>query len=299
MSGPGPASADADRLAAHGRAVELYGQTWWHDDPGVAAIEQRQSGLRDRLATVAAVRGVTTAAVYLDAAGAYAPQRVALHDELVRQSLPPPGTAVRTPPTVVYTTGGMGTGKSTTLRAIAWGWRRLRLGAGREGVVVAEADAIREALHEYRGGLGSAVVQDEAFEVTYERLIPEAIDRRCDLVYDTIGVHDSIRPTLDRLLAAGYEVHMIVATAPLDVCAARVRDRALSRDGRLVDPVAQASVAAAPQATLERLLAENVPLTGWAVIDTAQPDGLPRRLKSGGAWADIDNDTLREMLDTG
>jgi len=294
------AAADEAALLRHVQAVAAFEATWWQYDRDVLNLCDEHPDLVARLTDIATTRPVTTFDVYFDASTqAIRSERVIAYVKAFMSCLPSHERAAETNrPVVLYTTGNMGSGKSTSLRHLALGFRTLRLGATGLPVVI-DADVVRESLPEYRNGLGSAVVHDEACHVTYERLLPAAIDRGCDLIFDTIGKHDSIRTTLDGLIVADYEVHMIVATAPLAVCQERTTGRTLHRNGRVVDPAVQAALHGQPEATLDRLLDEEVPLAGWVVVDTGQPDGHLQVVKSGGLWSDVDADTLAVMLDTG
>jgi predicted kinase len=294
------AAAEEAHFWRHLQAVRAFEASWWVYDRGVLNVCDEHPDLATRLADISATRPVTTFDVYFDAdTQDVRPERVSAYVGAFMSCLPSHGrTGAVDRPVVLYTTGNMGSGKSTSLRHVALGFRTLRLGRTGPPVLI-DADMVRESLPEYRNGLGSGSVQTEAFHVAYERLLPAAIHRGCDLIFDTIGKHDSIRRTLDDLILRRYEVHMIVATAPLAVLQDRVRDRTLHRNGRVVDPAVQAALQGQPEATLDRLLTEKVPLTGWAVVDTGQSDGHLRMVKSGGAWSDVDADTLAVMLDTG
>lgn len=292
-------AADEARFRRHVQAVEAFEANWWLYDRGVLNVCDEHPDVAARLASIAAKRPVTTFDVHFDAdTQDVRPERVSAYVGAFMSCMPSHDRAAAVDhPVVLYTTGNMGSGKSTSLRHVALGFRALRLGRTGPPVLI-DADMVRESLPEYRNGLGSGIVQTEAFHVAYERLLPAAIDRGCDLIFDTIGKHDSIRSTLDDLIVRRYEVHLIVATAPLDVLQDRVRDRTLHRNGRVVDPAVQAALHGQPEATLDRLLTEKVPLAGWAVVDNGQSDGHLRVVKSGGAWSDVDADTLAVMLDT-
>ena len=148
-------------------------------------------------------------------------------------------------------------------------------------LAIVEPDQVRPALPEYASGLGSVVVGVECYDVTYDQVFPAALATRADLVYDTLGGIDSIRPNIERLIDAGYQVHVLRAVAPLDMRRARTLDRALARDGRLVPEWLLENTAAAAAETVRVLRRDNVPLAGWAEIDTAHPNGVPVAIAAG------------------
>jgi len=143
---------------------------------------------------------------------------------------------------------------------------------------------------EYEGGLGSFVVQPEIFDITYAPLFTAALESGRDIVYDTIGRVDSVtgrvsfEPQLLELRDAGYEVHVVLGTAPLDLCIARAEQRALNENGRLVDMDTQVDVFHQPPKALRRLrdlgLAHE-----WVVVDTSKSPDDPPIFDSSAGWA--------------
>lgn len=228
-----------------------------------------------RLESIARDRPVDTADVYRDADGRWLAERVKLHNAIVKEQL---GAATESAEPVAYfTIGPMGSGKTSILRPLV---DRHRAGAARSGsVTVVSADEVRRHLPEYNHGLGTLVVQQECFDVTYSELFPLGVERRADMVFDTIGTfttegRPSIAPSLEILRDHGYKIQMLVADAPLELCEERATERALF-EGRLVDAAAHRATHPQPMEVLERVRAEGW-LEGWAVVYTStRPPCLP------------------------
>ncbi len=251
-------------------AVIAYVATWWHDDPGIRALAADDPGLMARLESIAQDRLVGTADVYRIAHGRWLTDRVKLHDAIVKEQLV---AATEIPEPIAYfTIGPMGSGKTSILRPLV---DRHRAVAGRSGsVTVVCADEVRRHLPEYNDGLGSLVVQEECFDVTYSDLFPRAVERHADMVFDTIGTfttedRPSIAPSVEVLRDHGYEIQMLVADAPLELCEERATQRALL-EGRLVDAEAHRATHRQPMRVLERVRDEGW-LEGWAIVDTSTP----------------------------
>ncbi len=189
-----------------------YGRTWWRDDEHVQHLCDDDDQLRDRLEAIAADDVVTTEHVYRVGEG-YKAVREQYHRDAVDRCVPESADADQS--RVFFTAGPPGVGKTTVLRRVVEHARQL-LGAS-TGLAVIDADLVRQMLPEYTDGRGSMVVQDEAFAVTYERILPLARERRVDMVFDTIGRHESVSDELKRLARDGYEIHFIVGHAPFRV----------------------------------------------------------------------------------
>lgn len=267
---------------------------------------------------------VTTTDVYGDGrgAGGYLALRRPVHAAILADCVPEVSTEpfTRVPdsaspgsrrPMAFFTIGAPGAGKTSILRSVVEAFRNAgeasrfsetgALGAdARDRVTqlpvvapygVIDADRVRQALPEYAYGLGSLVVQQECFDVTYDLVLPAAIDRGEDIVYDTIGRPASMDAAVDRLADAGYDVHLIHASCPEDVCRSRTEHRAL-RDGRLVDP---AMLAEAIQDARESLasLTRTDRLAGWLDVDTSDGDS-PRRAGGSPPWESAFNLWLEE-----
>jgi hypothetical protein len=240
------------------------------------------------VAELSALALVTTVDVYHDADG-WHPERQELHGHLVAGQL---GAGAAPPDPVAYfTIGPMGSGKSSRLRRLV---ERHRVARGRTPKQLysrVAADEIRVELPEYADGLGSEVVHIECLEVTYSQVFPAAVDAHHDIVFDTIGTIGadgsvSFDPSLAILEDAGYEIHVLLADAPLDTCVQRATERALHVDGRLVDAAAHAATHPQPSEVL-RLLRDRGRLAGWAVVDTSsEDDSLPIRIGTDD-WIDL------------
>jgi len=265
-------------------AVAKFQRTWWRLDADAAQRVALQPGLEVVLESASLV---TTSQVYRDPDGEWCSARSSLHDHLVA-TLAGSG-APETKPRAYFTIGCIGVGKGRVLRPLV---ARHRSANGRSSTSLARvaADEIREAMPEYEGGLGSFVVQPEIFDITYAPLFTAALESGRDIVYDTIGRVDSVtgrvsfEPQLLELRDAGYEVHVVLGTAPLDLCIARAEQRALNENGRLVDMDTQVDVFHQPPKALRRLrdlgLAHE-----WVVVDTSKSPDDPPIFDSSAGWA--------------
>lgn len=266
-------------------AVARYQRTWWRLDVDASQRIAAQPGLEALLSTASLV---TTSQVYRDPTNDdWCPARLQLHDLLVDRCLGS-GTP-ETDPRAYFTIGCMGVGKARVLRPLV---DRHRLSTGRASASLARiaADEIREEMPEYASGLGTFVVQPEIFDITYGPLFDAALASHRDIVYDTIGRVDSVtgqvsfEPQLRELSDAGYEIHVLLGVAPLDVCVKRAEDRALNESGRIVDPHTQADQFDQPARALHRVrdlgLAHH-----WAIVDTSKSPDDPPLDDAGGDWA--------------
>jgi Zeta toxin len=271
-------------------ACSLYEFTWWETSPTVQAMRADAGAHPGLLGRITAARNaglVRTRDVYVDDAGHYIPQRTALHEAIVSRCVPRRTTHGHPDwiPEAFFTIGCPGAGKTSTLRALVRAYRDMSHGRAGMPLAIVDADQVRMDLPEYVSGLGSAVVDPECYDVTYGRVFPAALSSGSDLVYDTLGRIDSIRPNIERLIDAGYGVHVLRAEAPSGVCCARALDRALTRDGRLVSERLVKETAEAASETMRVLRRDKVPLAGWAEIDTAHPSGVLVALAADPVWA--------------
>ena len=271
-------------------ASSHYELTGWQNNPAVAAMRADASaypGLLGRLSAARDAGLVTTQDVHVDEAGDYLPQRTALHEAIVRDCVPARTTdddPDRTPE-AFFTIGSPGAGKTSTLRGLVRAYRDMGHGRATMPLAIVDADQVRTALPEYASGLGSLVVGAECYDVTYDQVFPAALASRSDLVYDTLGGIDSVRPNIQRLIDAGYRVHVLRAEAPLAVRLVRTLCRALTRDGRLVPERLVKNTAEAAAETMRVLRRDKVTLAGWAEIDTAHSSGVPVALAADPVWA--------------
>lgn len=250
-------------------ATDAYQRTWWVDDDGVRDECARRVGLLEDLTRLPAV---STADVYRIGLGTWSPERESLHDTLV-----PGQIGVGDPrdrPRAYFTIGSMGAGKTSVLRKFVEAHRRVSGEVSVQNLSRVAADEIRERLPEYNIGLGSMVVHQECLEVTYDLVLPRARDAKVDLTFDTIGTigpDDSIsfEPSLVELREAGFEIHVLLATAPFDTCVERAKARAL-KVGRLVDRTVVERLYEHPAVVLERLVGSSA-VDGWASVDTSTP----------------------------
>src|SRR4051812_2685571 len=92
-------------------AVLEYGRCWWHSDPHVLRASSHDPDLDARLKALGHVRSID---VFRLAGRIYTPERQLVHAGIVgRQVASGPKPAI---PTVYFTIGCMGAGKSTVLR---------------------------------------------------------------------------------------------------------------------------------------------------------------------------------------
>lgn len=273
-------------------AVASHLPHWWRNDPRVAAE------LADRPELLAQLEGrgslVSTVHVYAEG-DIWRPARTAVHGQIVASMLGTgaPGSA----PVAYFTIGPMGAGKTTRLRPIVQA-DRARRDLVDESLSRVSADEIRERLPEYADGLGSLVVQDEAFRVAYDTLFPAACEARLDLVYDTIGRVAGSVASFDRQLrelkTAGFAIHVVLAQCALDICRNRAERRALS-NGRLVDSAVQDATHDQPAQVLKLLQTEAGLLDGWAVFDTSGAGDPPPMIDGSEGWRAADHD-IRTMI---
>lgn len=276
-------------------AVAAYEETWWRIDPGVAAILDdplTYPGVLGRVVDAASHNAVTTATVYRTSdthtgTPGYVDVRTQTHNGIVRQCVPdlPPHDR----PRAFFTIGCPGAGKTTVLRSLV---QRYRAGhpagpgaAADDPASIIDADFVRQSLPEYASGVGAFVVDPECYDVTYDVVFPEALAMRRDVIYDSLGRLSSIRYNLDLLVNAGFDIHMLHATAPVEDCVGRTERRALTVDGRLVSPGLVRERAEEAAEALAALRVEPRLLVGWATVDTSNMDA-PNCIDGTSDWVE-------------
>jgi hypothetical protein len=280
-------------------AVVAYRSSWWRDnDEALAVINDRRAHprLRARLVAISALgQLVSTADVYRseqrDAAGdrPYLDQRLTLHRRIAARCVPAAAVANTdgAHPAAYFTIGCPGAGKTTVLREIVER-RRVDLAddAEPDPCSIIDADQVRQLLPEYADGLGSLVVQQECFDLTYGLVLDEAVARRADLIFDTMGRLSSIAETVERLRSHGYRIHMLHASSSFELCCERTERRALDVDGRIVAPgLIRDAIESAAQ-TLRALLDGVSPLESWAKIDTTDM-AAPSLIEGTPPWEEL------------
>ncbi len=264
-----------------------YQHGWWSVDTQVADRANANAALAATLASRPPL--VTTLDVYRELDGTW-PARADLHARLAAAQLAT--GAASAPALAFFTIGCVGAGKTTVLRPLVHAYRSVVHGRGPASLSRIAADEVRESLPEYADGLGSAVVQAEAFAITYGPLFHDARASQLDMVYDTIGTEarpgatgfaDAIR----QLKADGYQVHVLLVQTPLHLCLTRAEQRALTSDGRLVEPEFLHFVYEQPQRALERLRAEPGLLDGWVIVDGSGSATAPPMTDASDRWQKI------------
>lgn len=266
------------------RAAERYRRSWWLTD---AAVSTRAAADAAFAETLAGRPPLDTQQVFCDASGIWSPERRRLHKQLVAAQLG--NGPVAEPPVALFTIGGVGAGKTTVLRPLVHAYRRVVHGREPDSLTRIAADEVREGLPEYAAGLGSDVVQREAFAITYGPLYEQARAARLDLVFDTIGRQappdgSGFEDSLRELKADGFEVHVLLVETPVPVCAERADCRALTVNGRLVDPQFLHQVAQEPAQALTRLRGDADLLDGWIIVDGSGPPSAPPILDASARW---------------
>lgn len=265
-------------------AQSAYHHSWWLNDPAAQEQCDLRPGLREKLETMGFVASVD---VFKLEDGSWCSSRMTVHEHLVGFQI---GKGPRPEhPTAYFTIGAMASGKSSRLRPVVHLHRKYRDGAGPSSLSRVDADEVRESLPEYHDGRGSLVVQQECFDVTYDLVYPAARDAKMDIVFDTIGriIHPDIisfAESLRDLKANGYEIQVLLADAPLEVCVERAQRRALEEKGRLIEVELQKSMHGQPEACLHRLRAETGLLDGWVIFDTYSSERVPPIVDGSTEW---------------
>lgn len=161
--------------------------------------------------------------------GAYTPERLKLHDEIIGKAKEKKPCVAQRQPVAILTGGPPGSGKSTWLKKYA-SW------IASDNVYHIDADEVRAKLPEYKGWNATATQQETKDIVN--RFIDE-IGKPCeyDLVYDgTMNKATSYQPLIDRLKNLGYKIFIIYISVPKEVSQQRVLDRYKKR-GRYVPKI--------------------------------------------------------------
>lgn len=285
-------------------ATADYQANWWRsNEEALQIVGERTAhpGLRAEV-TVISNRGevVSTDRIYRPGVPddrPYLPERRAVHEHIVANCVAPAAaeatsstTTDADPPTAFFTIGCPGAGKTSVLRKIVERHRTHSADAAAAGVPapysVIDADRVRQLLPEYAGGLGSLVVANECYDLTYGDVFDRALARRADIVYDTIGRLSSIRDYVERLRSAGYDIHLLHASAPLDRCQERTEHRALEVDGRLVPAGMLERWANDADEALAAMVSEGFPLRGWAKFDTTDI-AIPTLIEGTTPWSEL------------
>lgn len=272
-----------------------YQKNWWRENQNALdVINDRTAhpGLHAQVTAISALgQMVTTAHIYRPhhpgtSDDRYLAERTAVHERVIRNCVPPEA-ADTGPPSVFFTIGCPGAGKTSVLRTIVNRHRQHLAGtADASPPSVIDADRVRQLLPEYADGRGAFVVEEECYDLTYGGVVDRAVARRADLVYDTIGRLSSIRENLELLRSAGYEIHVLHARCSLDLCRERTERRALEVDGRLVNPAMLVRADDDAADAMRAILSEGFPLAGWAAVDTTDM-AAPHLIEGTAPWSEL------------
>jgi len=204
--------------------------------------------------------------------GVFKPERAALHQKIVNEILnkvPPVPEGQQ--PVAVFMMGGPASGKSSMVRA---------LGVDKSQFVIADADAVKERIPEYRVGVknnykGSAAMVHEESSMLVKRARAKAIEQRKNLIIDGTGKDPgSYLKSLDKLEEQGYKVKLYMADIDAKVAIGRAKKRA-ERTGRYV-PLNVLSGAFPTIPNSFATVAEKV--DEYAVFNTNVPFGQPPKM---------------------
>ena len=159
------------------------------------------------------------------------PDRVKLHKRIESKFLDhvkpvPPGTQPRS----ILMMGGPASGKSSMVKA---------LGIKTDDFVVADADAVKENLPEYKKAVAhrarnAAAMAHEESSHLVKKIRQQAIDDNKNVVVDGTGANlDSYVKQLKALKDKGYHTHLMMADCDAETALPRAHDRA-EKTGRYV-----------------------------------------------------------------
>lgn len=159
------------------------------------------------------------------------PERQALHDQIMSDYLSKiPSVPDGEQPIVIMMMGGPASGKSSMVRA---------LGIDESQFVMADADAIKERIPEYRVGVRSrarkaAAMAHEESSYLVKKIRADAMANRKNLVIDGTGAKaKSYLDVIPELRKQGYRIQLLMAECDVDVAVPRAIERA-EKVGRFV-----------------------------------------------------------------
>ncbi len=220
--------------------------------------------------------------------GSYTPERARLQQAIVEKMLDPAAKAkTGRKPIAIVVIGLPGSGKTT----VAGPWPK------RLDVVCAEAnsDDIQNQLPEYQGW-NADLVHVESRDVLEKILIPQAIERRLNLLVDVTG-RDPTRTLAiaDELGRAGYEIHLIHVHLPAGKAAFRAwrrfRGGAFKHDpadpdaGRFVAPQFIVTAFGSKPAETYAALKRHPAVIHWLAVDTSGGREQPPKIEEEGRTA--------------
>ncbi len=175
-------------------------------------------------------------------------------------------------PVAIMMMGGPASGKSTMVKSAGLG--------SMEDFVVADADAVKNMIPEYRVGVNNRLKQAASMaheESSYlvKQIREEAINARKNLVIDGTGSKTaSYEKNIKKLRDQGYEIRLMMADTPMDVALDRAKNRARKTGRYVPDDVLKNAYAGIPSGFQK--IAEMV--DSAAIYDTNVKLGEPSRL---------------------
>lgn len=186
----------------------------------------------------------TTDKTYVNQKGNYAPERLALHEDIIKSILspekikaatPPPGTK----PTFVVLGGRGGSGKSAFTHDEHSGKEPTVNEFDSRKYLVMDADAIKQLLDPpYEGWNANQVHEESSF--LFDKIVDTAQKLGLNIVSDATLKSDKMGPVLEGLQKSGYDIEGHYMFLPRQKAAARACGRYLKdgkeNRGRLVPP---------------------------------------------------------------
>ncbi|MBR30684.1 MAG: hypothetical protein CMN77_05185 [Spirochaetaceae bacterium] len=175
-------------------------------------------------------------------------------------------------PVAIMMMGGPASGKSTMVKSAGLG--------SMEDFVVADADAVKNLIPEYRVGVNNrlkkaAEMAHEESSYLVKQIREEAINARKNLVIDGTGSKTaSYEKNIQKLRDQGYEIKLMMADTPMDVALDRAKQRARKTGRYVPDGVLKGAYAGIPSGFQK--IAEMV--DSAAIYDTNVKLGEPSRL---------------------